>query len=337
MSLCLTHSSFIMQSNRRQFLASTAALMAVPAIQAQSPTGYPTRPVMWVVPYPAGGAGDTLSRLLAKHVTAGLGQPVVIENKAGAGGQIGVNAVKMAPADGYTLLYGDIGPFAINSALYPKLGYDMLKDFIPLTRLLASATILVVPATSPVNTLPDLLKLAGGSKPLNYGSYGTGSMPHVWMEMFKAETRGNFSHVAYKGGAPAIQELVGGHIDLMVDLAGNSMPLVREGKLKAIAVIGSEKRLAQLPKVPTMTELGYPAMDVAGWSGMAVRVGTPPSVVARLHEEIVRALKSPEVAQRFADTGSVPSPMSVAQFTDFVRTETRRWDIVIKRAGITLE
>lgn len=321
---------------RRRLVLGTL-LGAAASVRAQTTPAYPSRPVTWVVPYAAGGGGDTLGRLLAKGLTAGLGQPVVVDNKAGAGGQIGVNAVKLAPADGYTILYGDIGPFAMNTALYPKLSYDMSKDFIPLTRLLVSSTLLLVPAKSPVNSLADLVKLGGGSTPLNYGSYGVGSLPHIWMEMFKAETRGNFNHIAYKGAAPAIQDLLGGQIDLMVDVAVNSIPLARDGRLKALAVIGSSQRLPQLPNVPTMTELGYPGIDTPGWSGVAVRAGTPPAVVARLHEEIVRALLSPEVAQRYADTGTVPSPMSVAQFTEFVGAETRRWGAVIKRAGVTLE
>lgn len=324
-------------TTRRSFLAAAAALSASPWALAQPGDGFPGRPVTWVVPYPAGGFGDAISRLLAQKLGASLKQTVIVENKPGAGGQIAASYVKQQPADGHTLLYGDLGPFAMNAALYPKLNYDTLKDFTPLTRLVTSPLLVVVSARSPMNTWADLMKAARGDKGLNYGSYGMGSQPHIWVEMLKRQTQGHFVHMPYKGAAPAVQDLMGGHIEVMLDVSANSLPLVREGKLKALALVGSDKRLPQLPNVPTVAELGLPTLNAPGWTGVVVRSGTPAPLVARLHEEVVKAVQSTELAQRYGEFGIVAAPQSPAQFADFIRTETARWGEVIRAAGVTLE
>lgn len=324
-------------TTRRSFLAAGAALpFASPAL-SQSAAGFPARPVTWVVPYPPGGFGDALSRLLAQQLGASLKQTVIVENKPGAGGQIAAAYVKQLPADGHTLFYGDLGPFAMNAALYPRLNYDTLKDFTPVTRLVTSPLLVVVSASNPMNSWKDLLKAARGEHGLNYGSYGMGSQPHIWVEMLKRQTQGNFHHMPYKGAAPAMQDLMGGHLDMMLDVAANSLPLVREGKLKALAVVGSEQRLPQLPNVPTVAELGLPALNAPGWTGMVVRSGTPAAIVQRLHDEVAKAVQSPEVAKRFGDFGIVAAPQSPAQFAEFIRTETGRWGEVIRAVGVTLE
>ncbi len=269
-----------------------------------------------------------------------LKQPVIVENKPGAGGQIAAAYVKQQPADGHTLFYGDIGPFAMNAALYPKLNYDTLKDFAPLTRLLTSSLVLVVPANSPFKTLDDLIKAAKAAKDdknIMYGSFGMGSQPHIWVEMLKRETKGKFQHVAYKGAAPAVQDLMGGHIDMMLDVTANSMPYVLEGKLRALAVVGSEKRLDKLPQVQTLTELGYPALNMPGWTGVVVRAGTPGDAMAQLHAAVVQAVQSDEIKRRFGDLGVVPAPQSSADFARYIQTETERWGSVIRSAGVVLE
>lgn len=335
--------SFTMQSpvvHRRSLLRAAAALPFVTPLlnaRAQSAATYPSRPVTWVVPYPAGGFGDALSRMLAQKLSAGLKQPVVVDNRPGAGGQIGAAYVKQQPADGHTLFYGDLGPLSMNAGLYPKLNYDTLKDFTPLTRLLVSPTVLIVPASSRLASWADLLQAAQSEKGLNYGSYGIGSQPHIWVEMLKRQVKGNFTHVAYKGGAPAVQDLIAGHIDLMLDVAPSSIPLVREGKARALAVVGSDKRLAQLPQVPTIAELGLPALDVPGWTGMVVKSGTPEPIVDRLHDELVKAVQSPDVVQRYTELGLVVAPSSRADFTKLIRTETARWGEVIRAVGVTLD
>jgi tripartite-type tricarboxylate transporter receptor subunit TctC len=323
--------------SRRSLLTATAALTLASAARAQPAAAFPARPLSWVVPYPAGGFGDALSRLLAQKLGEGLGQPVIVENKPGAGGQIGAAYVKQQPADGHTLLYGDLGPFAMNAGLYPKLNYDTLKDFAPLTRLLNAPLLLVVPVNSPIGSWADLLRAAATPRGLNYGSYGIGSQPHIWGEMLKRQTKGNLTHVAYKGAAPAVQDLIGGQIDMMLDVVANSMPMVRERKLKALALVGARRRLAQLPDVPTLTELGMPDLDAPGWTGVVVRRGTPQPVVDRLHAAVVQAVQSPEVAQRYGDLGLTVAPSSQAEFAELIRSETARWGQVIREAHVTLD
>ena len=329
--------------SRRSLVLSGAALplAALPSLAtAQAAAPFARRPVIWVVPYPAGGFGDAVSRVLAQHMGTTLKQPVVVENKPGAGGQIAAAHVKQQPADGHTLLYGDIGPFAMNAALYPKLNYNTLKDFVPISRLLTSSLLLVVPPASPFKTLDDLVQAAKSRKPdaaLTYGSYGMGSQPHIWMEMLKRETRGQFQHVAYKGGAPAIQDLMGGHIEAMLDVAANSLPYVQEGKLRALAVVGSDQRLERLPQVPTLAELGWPGLNAPGWTGVVVKAGTPADIAEQLRQAVVLAVQSDEIKRRFGALGVTPAPQSPADFARFIQTETDRWGTAIRSAGVVLE
>ena len=322
-------------TSRRALLAAVAALPL--AVHAQSVGSFPSRPVTWVVPYPPGGFGDALSRLLAEKLQASLKQTVLVENKPGAGGQIAAAWVKQQPADGHTLFYGDLGPFAMNAGLYPKLNYDTLKDFTPLTRLLTTPLLVVVPAGSPIKTWADLMAAARSGDGLNYGSYGVGSQPHIWGEMLKRQTQGRFNHLPYKGAAPAVQDLMGGHLHLMLDVIANSLPLVRDGKLRALAVVGSDKRVPQLPSVPTMAELGLPQLNAPGWTGVVVRKGTPAPVVRQLHDAVVKAVQSPEVAQRYGTLGLVVAPQEPEAFAELIRTETARWGDVIRTAAVTIE
>ncbi|WP_454908461.1 Bug family tripartite tricarboxylate transporter substrate binding protein [Variovorax gossypii] len=328
--------------SRRMLLRGTAALSLAPLAPLASTAwaraeNYPTRPITWVVPYPAGGFGDGLSRMLAQKLSASLKQPVVIDNRPGAGGQIGANFVKQQPADGYTLFYGDLGPFSMNAGLYPKLSYDTLKDFTPLTRLLVSPTLLIVPASSRVRTWQDFVQSVRTDKGINYGSYGMGSQPHIWMEMLHREIKGQMTHVAYKGGATAVQDLMAGHIDAMLDVTPSSIPLVRENKVRALAVVGSDRRLPQLPQVPTIAELGYPSLNVPGWNGVVVKSGTPEPVANLLHEELVMALRSPDVVQRYTDLGLIIDPSSRTEFASLIQAETTHWGKVIQEVGVRLD
>lgn len=324
---------------RRSLLCTAAAL---PLASFAGRTGaqaaaFPARPITWVVPYPAGGFGDALSRMLAQKLSASLRQPVVVDNRPGAGGQIGANHVKQQPADGYTLFYGDLGPFSMNAGLYPKLSYDTLRDFMPLTRLLVSPTLVIVPANGRLKTWQDVLEAVRSTQGLNYGSYGMGSQPHIWMEMLKREVKGNMTHVAYKGGAPAVQDLMAGHIDLLLDVTPSSIPLVRENKARALAVVGSERRLPQLPQVPTIGELGLPSLDVPGWTGIVVKAGTPEPIANLLHDELVKAVQSPDVVQRYGELGLVVAPSSRVEFAELIRAETARWGKVIREVGVQLD
>jgi tripartite-type tricarboxylate transporter receptor subunit TctC len=289
-----------------------------------------------VVPYPSGGFGDSMSRLLTQKMTERLKQTVIVDNRPGAAAQIAATFVKQQPADGHTLFYGDIGLFAMNSALYTKLSYDTLKDFAPLTRLFNTPLLLVVPAASPLNSFADLVRVASADPALNYGSYGIGSNPHIWTEMLKKRINGRLNHIPYKGAAPALQDLLGGRLDFMCDVTPSSLPLVREGKLKALALIGSDRRLSALPSLPTITELGHPPLNASGWNGVMVKAGTPPAVVATLHAAVVAALQSPDVVQRYSELGLAVAAQSPAQFGEFITAETSRWGAAIREAGVTI-
>jgi tripartite-type tricarboxylate transporter receptor subunit TctC len=318
----------------RGLLAAGACAVAAPGWAADP---YPSRPVTWVVPYPTGGFGDALSRSLAQKLSESLKVPVIVDNRPGAGGQIGVSFVKQQPADGYTLLYGDIGPFAMNAALYAKLPYDMQKDFTPVTRLLTSPSLLVVGASSRIQTLDDLVKAAKAEKGVTYGSYGVGSAPHIFGAMLQREVGGRFEHAAYKGAAPALQDLIGGHIDVMCDVIASSAPMVRDGKLRALAVVGTDQRVALLPQVPTLRELGHGSIDMLGWTGAVVRAGTPQPMVERLNVELLKALKSPDIVARYTELGLGISPQSPEQFGQFMQAEAQRWGQVIHTANIRID
>ncbi|MBP6900148.1 MAG: tripartite tricarboxylate transporter substrate binding protein [Burkholderiaceae bacterium] len=321
--------------SRRHLLAATAAGLSLPCAWAQP--GFPVRPLTWVVPYPTGGFGDSMSRLLTQKLGERLKQTVIVENRPGGAAQIAANAVKLQPADGHTLLYGDIGPFAMYPSLYPKLSFEPLKDFVPLTRLFKSPTLLVVPASSPLRSFADLQRAASRDPGLQYGSYGIGSQPHVWCEMLRLRSGLRISHVPYQGAGPALQDLIGGRLDFMVDVIASSLPLVRDGKLRALALIGAERRASALPEVPTISELGLAALDIPGWNGVMLRAGTPPAAVEALHAATVAALQSPEVLQRYTALGLEPAPLAPAAFGDFIRSETSRWGAAIREAGIKVE
>lgn len=322
-------------STRRQWLGAAASAAVVPWAWAQAP--YPARPLSWVVPYPAGGFGDAMSRLLVQKLGERMQQAVVVENKPGGAAQLAAQYVKQQPADGHTLLYADIGPLAMYPALYAKLSFSPLKDFAPLTRLFRSPLVVVVPAGSPFQTLADLLRAAAAGDGLNYGSYGQGSQPHVWTEQLRIKTRSRMTHVPYQGAAPALQDLMAGRLDFMCDVVASSLPLVREGKLRALVSVGSEQRLQVLPQVPTLTEAGHADLDIPGWNGVMVRAGTPASVVDVLHKVVVTALESPEVLGRYRPLGLEPAPLTPAAFGEFIQSESQRWGLAIRQAGVKVE
>lgn len=321
-------------STRRQILGMAVMAVSAPTVYAQGV--FPSRPISMVVPYPAGGFGDAMSRLLAQKMGEFLKQPVVVENKPGGAAQIAAQYVKQHAADGHTLFYGDIGPFAMFPSLYGKLSFDPLKDFAPLTRLFKTPSVVVVPASSPFNTLADLLR-AASSQSLNYGSYGNGSHPHVWTEQLRIQTGSRMTHVPYQGAAPALQDLMAGRLDFMCDVIASSLPLVRDGKLKALVSLGSEQRLKVLPNVPTIAEAGYASLDMPGWNGLLVRAGTPTATVATLQAAITAALQSKEVSDRYVPMGLEPAPLEPVAFGDFIRSESARWGGVIQAAGIKVE
>jgi tripartite-type tricarboxylate transporter receptor subunit TctC len=284
------------------WLASTALLCAGfwGSVAAQT---FPTRPITLVVPFPPGGVTDPVARFVGQKVSESVGQQVVVENRPGAGGLIGAEAVKRAPADGYTLFMGHTGTHAVNPSLYSKLPYDPVKDFVPITLMISTSHILVVPAASPANSVSELVAMAK-SRPngLVYASQSVGAGGHLLGEMLKARTGANLHHVPYKGSAPAIQDILAGRVDLFFDTPITSGPHVREGKLKILAA-ASPRRLRWFPDTPTMAEAGYPGIELDFWFGLFAPAGTPQPALRTLHEEFVKALKNPELVKRFTDQG----------------------------------
>ena len=323
--------------NRRHLLAASAATLAVFAGTPAIAQTFPSRAVTMVVPFPAGGITDAVARALASKMGDQLGKPVIVDNRPGGGGQIAASYVRQQAADGHTLYVGATEMFAINPTLFRNFSYDPLKDFSPVTSLIASPLVLVVPANSPINSVKDLIALAksrdGG---LNYASQGMGSIGHLLGETFRAKVGGKYSHVAYKGSAPALQDVMGGQVDFMFDPVITTAPLIAGKKLKPLA-IAADKRSPQMPDVPTLAELGVPGMNAGVWFGAVAKAGTPAATVNRLNEALLKAMKDPEVLKRFADQGMQPFPSTPAQFGAFIQSELTRWAPLIKASGASIE
>jgi tripartite-type tricarboxylate transporter receptor subunit TctC len=323
---------------RRLATEVAAALLAVAfAGPAAANEPFPSRTITIVVPFPAGGITDQLARTLADKLQASLGKTVLVDNKPGAGGQIAAAQVKQAPADGHTLFIGATEMFAINPELFRKFSYDPLKDFTPVTPLVASPLVLVVPKASPLKSAGDVVAAAksrhGG---LNFASQGMGSIGHLLGELYKDRVGGAFHHVAYKGSAPALQDVMSGQVEFMFDPVVTTAPLIAGGKLEPLA-IAAAKRSPVLPNVRTLSELGTPGVDASVWFGVVVKAGTPAPVVQKLNEEIVKVLRSPDVAKRFGEQGMEPMPMSPAQFAAFMKDEIGRWGALVKSSGANVD
>jgi tripartite-type tricarboxylate transporter receptor subunit TctC len=324
--------------NRRKIVYSLglASLLvgAVGPLMAQG-TDFPPRQITIIVPFPAGGVTDALARGVGQKLSENLKVPVVVDNRPGGGAQIAANAVKQAPADGATILIGDIGALALNQSLYAKLSYDIQKDFVPLARLASAPCLLVVPANSPFNNMADFVN-AARQRTINIASQSVGSGGHLFAELIRSQAQIKLNHIPYRGSAPALTDLIGGQVDIFFDPVLTSGPFVKEGKLKALAY-GSTQRSTQFPQVPTLAEAGWGNTNLVAWFGMAVKAGTPRATVDRLGEEVVKAIQSPDVSKRFIDQGLEISAIGPAQFAPFIDQEIARWGKVIRDAGIKLE
>lgn len=321
---------------RRTVIAALSATALAGLAHAQAPA-FPTRPVTMVVPFPAGGITDTIARALAQKMGDTLGQSVIVDNKPGGGGQIAATQVKQAAADGHTVFVGATEMFAINQNLFRKFSYDPLKDFTPISSLIASPLVLVVPANSPVNNVNDLVQQAKTRKGgMNFASQGIGSIGHLLGELFRGQTGGEYNHVAYKGSAPALQDVMAGQVDMMFDPVITTAPLIAGKKLKPLA-IAAAKRSPQLPDVPTLAELGIKGVDAGVWFGAVAKAGTPEPVVAKLNDAFLKALKDPEILKRFSEQGMQPFPSSPAQFGSFMQSEVARWTPLIKASGASVD
>ncbi|WP_309278846.1 tripartite tricarboxylate transporter substrate binding protein [Comamonas sp.] len=306
---------------------------SVPALSQN----FPLRPVTMVVPFPAGGITDAVARALASKMGEQLGKPVIVDNRPGGGGQIAAAYVRQQAADGHTLYVGATEMFAINPTLFRRFSYDPLKDFSPVTSLIASPLVLVVPANSPLTSVKELIaqsKSRNGG--LNYASQGIGSIGHLLGETFRSKVGGKFSHVAYKGSAPALQDVMGGQVDFMFDPVITTAPLIAGGKLKPLA-IASDKRSPQMPDVPTLAELGVPGVNAGVWFGAVVKAGTAAPIIDRLNDAIHKAMKDPEVVKRFADQGMQAFPSTPAEFGAFMRSELTKWAPLVKASGASVE
>ncbi|MBN8753555.1 MULTISPECIES: Bug family tripartite tricarboxylate transporter substrate binding protein [Variovorax] len=320
----------------RTALASSLAA-GLPAF-AQSSNNWPTgKAITYLVPFPAGGTTDVLGRLIAQKLGPVLGTSVIIDNKGGAGGSVGSEVGARAAPDGFTLVGGTISSHAINVSLYPKIGYDPIKSFAPVTLIGTNPVVLVVSQNSPYKTLKDILDASKAkSGGLSSASAGTGTSQHLALELLAYKSGVKFTHIPYKGSGPAIQDAIGGQVDMMFDTTVVAGPHIQSGKLRAIAVT-SAKRLASLPDVPTIAESGLPGLkdfEVVSWQAIFVPAGTPAPVIDRLHTEIRKILATPEMQDKLKGFGMEPTDMTTTQIAAFQKAEVEKWAQVIKAAGI---
>jgi tripartite-type tricarboxylate transporter receptor subunit TctC len=318
---------------------TAAASHSLPRAQS-----WPARPVRIVVPFPAAGTTDIVARALAPELQRAFGQTFVVDNKPGAGGNTGAAEVAKAAPDGYTLLMGTVGTHAINAAIYPKMPFDHVKDFAPVTLCAGVPNVLVVnPALAQrygIQNVADLIKTARANPGrLNVASSGNGTSIHLSAELFKSMTGAFMVHLPYRGSGPALIDLMGGNADLMFDNLPSALPHVRSGKLKALAVT-SAVRSAALPEVPTVEEAGGPALkgfEATSWFGLLAPAATPPEIVNRLQQEVAKALALPTVKERLVSQGAIPGGITPAEFARHIAAETQKWARVVKTSGAKID
>ena len=331
---------------RRRIFTATLGLAwgALVALPAVAQTAWPSKPIRIVVPFAAGGTTDIMARSMAPELQRALGTPVVVDNKPGAGGNSGAAEVAKSPPDGYTLLMGTVGTHAINAALYPKLPFDPVKDFVPVTLVAGVPNVLVMnPANAQrygVNSVADLTRAAKANPgKMNYASSGNGTSIHLSGELFKAMTGTFMLHIPYRGSGPALIDLMGGSMDLMFDNLPSALPHIKSGKLKGIAVTSAVRSTA-LPDVPTVEEAGGPALkgfEASSWFGLLAPAGTPNEIVQRLQAESAKALGAAALKERLQAQGAIPSGISGNEFAKFMAAETAKWARVVKVSGAKVD
>lgn len=316
------------------FAASLAMVLGAEASRAQA---WPSKPLRWFIPFPPGGGTDVMSRVIAQKLSERLGQPVVVENRAGSGGTIGLEAAARAPADGYHVVMGQAANLAVAPALYKKLPYDPVKDFVPVTNAVSAPLVLVVNPALPVKTVKELAALARARPDqLTFGSPGNGTAGHLAGEQFKIAAKARMTHIPYKGNVPAMTDVLGGQISMLFSTIPPVLGQVRTGRLRAIAATGAD-RAAVLPAVPTMVESGLPAFVLVNWWGVLAPAGTPPDIVSRLNGEIVKVLQLSDVRERIATEGGEPSPTSPEQFAKFISAEVVKWGALVRASGAQID
>ncbi|WP_213958242.1 tripartite tricarboxylate transporter substrate binding protein [Variovorax sp. dw_954] len=337
--------TLLSKPNRRVALAASAAatllLLAGPATAQDK---WPTKPVRIVVPFAAGGTTDILARAVAPELSKAFGQQFIVDNRGGAGGNIGAEVVAHAPPDGYTLLMGTVGTHGINRALYNKLPYDPIKDFEPITLVAAVPNVMEMNADKAremgIKNVADFIKYAR-SHPgkLNMASSGSGTSIHLSGELFKSMSGSFMTHIPYKGSGPALMDMVAGNADVMFDNLPSSMQQIKGGKLIALAVTSS-KRSAALPDVPTVEEAGGPALkgfEASSWFGLLAPAGTPPEIVNRIQQEVAKSLNTPAIKEKMLAQGAIPSGNTPAEFTKLIASEHIKWAKVVKDSGAKVD
>ena len=341
----ISRSSSVTSSTRRFALVATAAAtLALLGGAAHAQATWPTKPVRIVVPFAAGGTTDILARAVAPELSKAFGQQFIVDNRAGAGGNVGAEIVARSPNDGYTLLMGTVGTHGINRALYPKLPFDPIKDFVPITLVAAVPNVMEMNAEKAkslnIRNVQDFLKYAKANPgKLNMASSGSGTSIHLAGELFKSMTGTFMTHIPYRGSGPALLDLVGGSADLMFDNLPSSMAQIKGGKLTALAVTSAQRSPA-LPDVPTVAEAGGPALkgyEASSWFGLLAPAGTSPEIVNRIQQEVAKSLGTPAIKEKMLAQGAIPSGNSPADFTKLIASEHVKWAKVVKDSGAKVD
>ncbi|WP_428564739.1 Bug family tripartite tricarboxylate transporter substrate binding protein [Ramlibacter sp.] len=325
-----------MSAGRRAFVAASILALGAAGGAAWGQGAYPSKTIRIVVPYAAGGSTDVLARMIGTHMAQAWGQPVVVDNRLGAGGAIGTEAVAKSPADGYTVLMA-ITAMIQAPALNPKLPYDPFKDFVPVSQVGFSQNLLLVPASLPANNVREFVALAKApGKGLSFASFGNATSPHLYGELMNQRAGIRMVHVPYKGAALALNDLFAGQVDAVFVDMGSARPHLGSGKVKALAITGAQ-RASFLPDVPTMGESGYSGFEPNGWFGLFVPAGTPPEIVRKLSAETARIVRLPEVAERFAGLGINPLGSTSDEFAAVLRADAPKWAQIVKAANIKID
>jgi tripartite-type tricarboxylate transporter receptor subunit TctC len=320
---------------RRHFTLALAAA-GVPALGFAQAPAYPAKAIKIISPFAVGGIADNFSRIIGLHLSRAWGQPVVVENRTGAGGNIGADIVAKSAPDGYTLVMGNNGTHAVNVSLFASMPFDPIRDFTPIARVIEAEGLLVVHPSVPATTVQELLRIARADPgKLSYGSGGLGTTSHLAGELFKSAAGVNLTHIPYKGNLEAINDLIAGRTQVAFATMPTVLPFVRDGRLRAIAVIESQ-RSRVVPDVPTVAESGVPGFDVKNWIGLFAPAGLPPAIAEKINAEVMRIMALPEVQPQLASAGARFAPGTPAEFAQFVQAETRLWAKVIKDANIRI-